>query len=174
MHFGAADPGGEPRPASASFGQPDACGVDQISRFGKLATQSAMGLLHHRRQQVGEHGGRPLSVRIREGRSSNRLCADMVEPHGMARKSCHDLAQARRSRKLTIEQRHKLAFGRQPAHPGIGPMVFHKAIEQMPRNVLQKSVEYAILMLHGLILLRVPKRRQTLGTQKNQRHAPCP
>ena len=53
-------------------------------------------------------------------------------------------------------------------------MVFHKAIEQMPRNVLQKSVEYAILMLHGLILLRVPKRRQTLGIQKNQRHAPCP
>src|SRR6185312_5404089 len=29
-------------------------------------------------------------------------------------------------------------------------------------------------MPHGLILLRVPKRRQTLGTQKNQRHAPCP
>jgi len=25
-----------------------------------------------------------------------------------------------------------------------------------------------------LILLRVPKRRQTLGAQKNQRHAPCP
>jgi hypothetical protein len=24
-----------------------------------------------------------------------------------------------------------------------------------------------------LILFRVPKRRQTLGTQKNQRHAPC-
>src|SRR5438270_12612365 len=29
-------------------------------------------------------------------------------------------------------------------------------------------------MQHGLILLRVPKRRQTLGAQKNQRHAPCP
>src|SRR5437762_1205530 len=28
-------------------------------------------------------------------------------------------------------------------------------------------------MQHGLILLRVPKRRQTLGAQKNQRHAPC-
>src|SRR3981081_3811512 len=34
-------------------------------------------------------------------------------------------------------------------------------------------MKYAILMQHGLILLRVPKRRQTLGAQKNQRHAPC-
>jgi hypothetical protein len=37
--------------------------------------------------------------------------------------------------------------------------------------MLQKSMKYAILMPHGLILLRVPKRRQTLGAQKNQRHA---
>jgi hypothetical protein len=44
----------------------------------------------------------------------------------------------------------------------------------MPWNVLQKFMKYAILMLHGLILPRVPKRRQTLGAQKNQRHAPCP
>src|ERR1700739_533349 len=43
----------------------------------------------------------------------------------------------------------------------------------MPRNMLQKSMKYAILVPHGLILLRVPKRRQTLGAQKNQRHAPC-
>src|ERR1700739_4926418 len=43
----------------------------------------------------------------------------------------------------------------------------------MPRNILQKSLKSAILLPHGLILLRVPKRRQTLGAQKNQRHAPC-
>jgi hypothetical protein len=35
-------------------------------------------------------------------------------------------------------------------------------------------MKYAIVMQQGLILLRVPKRRQTLGAQKNQRHAPCP
>ena len=174
VHFGTADPGREPRPAGAALVQARARGIDQVGRLGKLATQPAMGLLHHHRQQVGEHCDRSLCVRIREGRSPNRIRAHMVEPHRMARKSCHDLAQARRTRKLAVEQRHQLALGRKSAHPRIGTMVFHKAFEPMPRNVLQKSMKYAILMPHGLILLRVPKRRQTLGTQKNQRHAPCP
>src|SRR5258708_5888730 len=56
----------------------------------------------------------------------------------------------------------------------VGPVLIHKLIEATPRNLLQYAVEYTIVVLHGLILLRVPKRRQTLGTQKNQCHAPCP
>ena len=174
VHLGAADPGREPRPVGAAFVQAHARGIDQVGRLGELAAQPAMGLLHHHRQQLGEHRDRPLRVGIREGRAPHRIRAEVVEPRRMARKSGHDLAQARRARKLAIEQRHQLALGRQPAHPRIGSVVFHQAIEPMPRNMLQKSVKYAILVPHGLILLRVPKRRQTLGTQKNQRHAPCP
>src|ERR1700694_921173 len=56
----------------------------------------------------------------------------------------------------------------------VGLVLIHKLIEATPRNLLQYAVEYTIVVLHGLILLRVPKRRQTLGTQKNQCHAPCP
>src|SRR5260221_12765811 len=56
----------------------------------------------------------------------------------------------------------------------VGPVLIHKLIEATPRNLLQYAVEYTIVVLHGLILRRVPKRRQTLGTQKNQCHAPCP
>src|SRR6202011_3770721 len=96
------------------------------------------------------------------------------ETHRMARKSCHDLAQARRARKLAVEQRNELTARRQPAHPRIGTIAFHKSVEPIPRNMLQISMKYATLMPHGLILLRVPERRQTLGAQKNQRHAPCP
>ena len=145
MHFGTADPGREPRPAGAALVQARARGIDQIGRLGELAAQPAMGLLHHQRQQVGEHRGRSLRVRIREGRSPNRVRAHMVEPHRMARKSRHDLAQARRTRKLAIEQRHELALGRQSAHPRIGLVVLHKPVEPMPRNMLQKSMKYAIL-----------------------------
>jgi GST-like protein len=66
VHFGTADPGREPRPAGAALVQARARGIDQVGRLGKLATQPAMGLLHHHRQQVGEHGDRSLRVRIRE------------------------------------------------------------------------------------------------------------
>src|SRR5258705_11930863 len=56
----------------------------------------------------------------------------------------------------------------------VGLVLIHKLIEATPRNLLQYAVEYTIVVLHGLILPRLPKRRQTLGTQKNQCHAPCP
>ena len=171
VHFGTTDPGREPRPVSAALVQARARGIDQIGGLGKLAAKPAMGLLHHHRQQIGEHGDRSLRVRIREGRAPNRLRPDMVEPQRMARKSCHDLAQARRARKLAIEQRHQLAFGRQSAHPRIGFMVIHKPIEPMPRNVLQKSVEYAILMPHGLIPSPCP--RTSPNAWNREESTPC-
>src|SRR5690242_9813292 len=80
----------------------------------------------------------------------------MVEPRRMARKSRNDLAQARCPRKLAIQQRNELALGRQPPHPRIAAMPLHKSVETIPRNMLQQSMKYAILMQHGLILPRVP------------------
>ena len=37
-----------------------------------------------------------------------------------------------------------------PAHPRIGPVRIHRPIKHMPWHVLQDSVEYAILMPHGV------------------------
>src|SRR4030088_700505 len=115
-----------------------------------------MGLLHHRLQQLGKHRDGPLRVCIREGRAPNRIRTQMVKPRRMTRKPCHDLAQARRTGKLAVEQRHELALRRQPPHPRIGAMLFHKRIEPMPRNVLQQAVKYCIVMAHGADLHSCP------------------
>jgi len=136
VHLGPADPGREPRPASAALVQPCAGSVDQVGGLGELAAQSAMGLPHHHRQQLGEHRDGSLCVRIRQGRSSNRLRAYVVELCRVARKTRHDLTQARCSRELPVNQRHELALRRQLAHPSISTMFFHKPVELMPGNVL--------------------------------------
>jgi hypothetical protein len=136
VHLGPADPGREPRPASAALVQPRAGGVDQVGCLGELAAQPAMGLLHHHRKQLGEHCDGSLCVRIRQGRPSSRLCAQMIKPCRMARKPRHDLAQARGGRELAVKHCHKLALRRQPAHPSISTMFFHKPVELMPWNVL--------------------------------------
>jgi hypothetical protein len=67
----------------------------------------------------------------------------------MARKSRHDLAQANNPRKLSMEQRHELALGRQPSHPRIGAMFFHKLFESMPGNMLQQLAKYCSVMADG-------------------------
>ena len=54
------------------------------------------------------------------------------------------------------------------------PVLLDQPIEQRPRHMLQQPMEYAILMLHDVDPSGVPIRRQTLATQMNQRHAPCP
>src|SRR4051794_3566670 len=73
----------------------------------------------------------------------------------MARQAGYDLAQTCRPRKLAVEQRNELSFGRQPPYPRIGAVIFHKSVEPIPRNMLQQPVKYAILMQHGLILFPV-------------------
>jgi hypothetical protein len=110
VHLGTADPGGEPRPTGAVLVQPYTRGVDQVGRFAELAAQSAMGLLHHHRQQLTEHRDRPLCVGIRQGRPPNRVRPQMVEPRRVALQPGHDLAQARRTRKLSVEQRNELTL----------------------------------------------------------------
>src|SRR3954451_3673256 len=90
----------------------------------------------------------------------------------MARQARYDLAQTGRPRKLAVEQRNELSLGRQPPYPRIGTVIFHKSVEPIPRNMLKQPVKYADAA--WLDPFPCPKRRQTLGTQKNQRHAPCP
>src|SRR5207249_12204159 len=88
-------------------------------------------------------------IRIGQGRAPYAIRTQVVEPGRMALQPRYDLAQARSTRKLAVEQRHELTLGRQSAHPGIRSMRLDQSIEFRPRNMLQSGVKHAILMPHG-------------------------
>src|ERR1700709_1622185 len=67
----------------------------------------------------------------------------------MARKPRHNLAQPRSPRQLAVQQRQKLSLCRQPSHPRIRIIFFHKGFEPSPRDKLQNVSEYCIVMRHG-------------------------
>src|SRR5207245_4988616 len=67
------------------------------------------------------------------------------------------LAQARRARKLAVQQRDELALGGQAPHPGVGPVLLDQPIESGPRDMLQKPVKNRILMPHGIDLPSCPE-----------------
>jgi hypothetical protein len=79
----------------------------------------------------------------------------MIKPAGVALQSRFDLAQTVRARYLRIDQRNQLPLRAQPAHMLVGPVRVHKLLETMPRHMLQQSVQYAILMPHGVASSRV-------------------
>src|SRR5271165_7105587 len=89
----------------------------------------------------------------------------------MAGEAGFDLAQALRARQLPVQKGDEPVSGRQPAHPRIGPVRIHQPIEHMPWHVLQDSVEYAILMPHGVDLLPCP---DTLpDVRRTEESTPC-
>jgi hypothetical protein len=82
----------------------------------------------------------------------------------MARKPGLDLAQARRTRKLSEQQRQELALRRQTPHPMVGCVFIHKPVEHRPRNMLLKLVKNAILAPHDvdpLLVSRTPRKPET-------------
>jgi hypothetical protein len=173
MHLGAADPGREACPVAEAV-QPHTRRIDEVGRIRNGAAQTATGLLHHRREERREHLARPRRVGVGQRRTLRRTGAEVVEARRMAVQPADHLAKARRPRQLAIEQGHELALRGQSAHPKICFMLIDQAIELAPQHMLQNIVEYAILVPHDVDAFRVPKRRQTLETQKNQRHALCP
>ena len=74
----------------------------------------------------------------------------MIEPHRMARQAADNLAQTGGPRQLTVEQRHKLTLCAQMPDPQISAVGFHQSVEHAPGHVLQKPMENAILVAHGL------------------------
>ena len=161
MHLGAADAGREPRPTGAVCVQPHAGRVNQIHGVRQLAAQPAMRASHQTRQQFGEHRARSQRIRIRQGRAPNRIRTQMAEPCRMARQACHDLAQARRARKLAIRQCDELALGGQAANSCVGTVPVHRTVELVPGNVLQHRMKYAILMPYGADPPLVPRNACT-------------
>jgi hypothetical protein len=171
MHLGAAHTLGKPRPIEAAAVELEPACIDQIDRFGQAAAQPAMAARDHQRQQFGKRRARPQRVGIRQGRPLRQLGAQVIEPRLLARHAVDDVAQARRPGQLAIQQRDELAFRRQPAHPSIGPVLFHQALEIRPRHLLQQIMKHAILMQHGIC----PLESGTFpNVQPRVESMPCP
>ena len=94
-----------------------------------------------------------------------RTDAQMIEPVGVALQTADDLPQARGARQLGVQHRHKLALGRQPTDMLVRPVLVDQLVEAMPWNTLQKIMQNAIVMRHGVGPFSCPKRRQTIGDE---------
>ena len=86
----------------------------------------------------------------------------MIEPAGVVGQARLDLAQADRAGQLAKQQRQKLALRVQPPNPPVGSMLFHQTVEDGPRNVLLKAVEYAIVVPHDIAPCSCPNAAKRL------------
>jgi hypothetical protein len=175
MHLGAANPARKARPCGAGLAQPQTGGIDQIDALAERPAQTAMRPFHQLRKQLGKHRAGPSGIGIGQGRALHRPHPQVVEPGRVAGQTGDDFAQARRARKLAVQQGHKLAFRVEPTNSRIGPVLADQAVKNIPRYVLQQLMKNAILVAHGIAL---PSRVRTVGktsqTEWNQCHAPCP
>jgi hypothetical protein len=53
-----------------------------------------------------------------------------------------------------------LPLGAERPDPGVGPVLVHKTIELRPRYLLQKSMQNAIVVAHGVDPSSCPNHRQ--------------
>ena len=171
MQLGTADLGGELCPV-AQARQLETGRIDQPDGIGDLLAESALSLIEHGREELGEDRAGTVGVGIGKGRARRRTRAKVIETGVMAGEPGDDLAQTRRSAQLTVEEREELTFGGQPAHPEIGAMLLHQPLEDRPRNVLGQGMEDAILVTHGVDpFFSCPERRQiALNTEES---TPC-
>ena len=149
MSLHPAHAGTEAGPA-AQGAQPQAGRIDEIGGAVELAPEPAMRLVDQQAEQPGEHLGGPHCVGVRQRRARHRSGPQVIEPRRMALQRTDDLAQTLCTGQLAVHQRDQLCLARQAAHPKIGTMLLDQSFEAGPRNVLQKIVEHAILVLHGV------------------------
>ena len=161
VQLGAAGLGGEASPGAGGR-QPHSGSIDQVGGLAQRAAQATMRLPRHSREQIGKHRGRSQCVGIGQCRTPRRCRAKVIEPRRVAAQSRLDLAKARGTRKLCIQQRQQLAFRRQPPHPRVGPVDLDKSIERGPRNMLLQIMKDAILMPHGVVPFSCPITSPTL------------
>src|SRR5271166_5828440 len=141
--------------------------IDEMYRLADLASQAATGLRDQMSEQRAECLARALGIGVGEGRARYRpssevgRCAWLARPASISRRLCAP-ANCPYKRAMNWSQ---------PAHPRIGPVRIHQPIEHMPWHVLQDSVEYAILMPHGVDLLPCP---DTLpDVRRTEESTPC-
>ena len=165
MGLGAADAFGEARPLGGDPGQAHAGGVDQPHGVFGGAPEAAARQRDHVAEQAAEDLVRPQRIGVGQGRAGNLVRTQMVEP---ARVTLHrrlDLTQRRRPGELGVEQRHQLALGGKLAHPRISAVLIHKIVERRPGYVLQKPVQDAIVMAHGVASFSCPNHRQVFESE---------
>ena len=150
LHLGAADPGRKACPRAARLVQPQAGRSDQIDAVADGTAQTAARPLHHFAKQFGKHPARAPGIGIGQCRALRRPHTQVIQPGGVARQASDDLAQARRSGKLAIEQCHELAFRVPPANSRISAVCTDQPVEHIPRYVLQQPMKNVILMAHGI------------------------
>src|SRR5262245_19867869 len=83
----------------------------------------------------------------------------------MALQATSNVTQADGAGQLSVDKRHKLALGRQPPHMLVGLMAIHKPVEGRPGNALQKIVEDAILVPHGVVSCSCPRSSPNARTR---------
>src|SRR5947209_15901525 len=127
-----------------------------------------MRLFQHHPEQLAEHLPRPHGIGVRQRRALHRRRPNMIKPRLMALHAVHDLAQARRATELAIQQRDQLPLRGQLANQPVRPVLLHNPVKPRPRNVLRQTVEYAILMPHGVDFLPCPERvRSAQNTEES-------
>jgi hypothetical protein len=107
------------------------------------------------------------AVGVRERGAARGLATDVIEPRLMALHGGFNPTQRSGASKLAVHKRDELVAGLERAHEIVGPVLFHKAIENIPRDQLEQTVEDAILMPHGGDL-SCPVDSQPSGTEQNQ------
>jgi hypothetical protein len=157
MDLGAADACGEGRPLRATPGQPQAGRIDQPHRLADPAPQAAPRLAHHLGEQAGEHRRRSARVGIGQRRARHLAGAEVIESRLVTRQRRLDLAQRHGPGELAVEQRHQLASRGQSPYPPVGLVLSHQPIEFRPRNMLQKPLQDAMVMPHGVEPLPVSR-----------------
>jgi len=162
MRLGAANPARKARPCGAGLAQPQTGGIDQIDALAERPAQTAMRPFHQLRKQLGKHRAGPSGIGIGQGRALRRPHPQMIEPGRMAGQTGDDFAQARRARKLAVQQGHKLAFRVEPTNPRIGPVLADQAVKNIPRYVLQQLMKNAILVAWHCSPVSCPDRRQNV------------
>src|ERR671918_2536437 len=68
----------------------------------------------------------------------------------MALQPGNNLPQARRPAHLPVNQCQDMLFGRQRARQIIRAVLLNSAVQPIPRQMLQHSMNYSILMRHGV------------------------
>ena len=165
VRLGAANSCRKRRPIAAQTAQLHARGIDQTDAIANFATISTLQLRHQRRQQAGKHFEGTRSISRRERRLRNGAASEMIKLARVASQVRFDLAQAARTAQLPIQHRDQMGSGLEAPRIGIGMVLFHKPMENRPRNVFQQPMKNDILVRHGVAPFSCPVDSQTPGNE---------
>ena len=127
--------------------------VESISRTASLiarrSPRCACGTIAA--NKLAEHLPGPLRIGIRQRRALHWGSANVIEPRLVARHPGYDLPQARSPAQLAVQQGDDMPLRVQLARQPVGAVLLNRSFQSMPRNALQYTMKYAILVQHGVV-----------------------